>query len=103
MGPRSTGSGRFADLGKDSECKTIIRSPADTTVKNCGTPIYGGRGGLYFKANTKSTFMAQFCHGTGDCSAAGLKRDGGGRGSAIFYDASGDLIAPIAVGDGSED
>ncbi|KAF2029532.1 hypothetical protein EK21DRAFT_112904 [Setomelanomma holmii] len=82
-----------------------IRTPASTT----GVPIYGGRGGSCFGANTKSTFMVQFCWGTGDCTSAGVKRDdllesqANTFTSAIFADADGNLIIPRSVGDESGD
>lgn len=82
---------------------------ADSLVldPNCGFPIYGGKGGICLEVETKATFMVQFCCGTGDCTAAGVKRDGAIIGntlsSLVLRDASGNMIVPHAVGDASGD
>lgn len=47
--------------------------------------------------------MVQFCCGTGDCSAAGVKRDGTIFGntlsSAVLRDDAGSVVVPHSVGD----
>jgi hypothetical protein len=51
--------------------------------------------------------MTQFCCGTGDCTSAGVKRDGAIIGntlsSMVLRDASGNVIVPHSVGDATGD
>ncbi|PIA92539.1 hypothetical protein CB0940_05179 [Cercospora beticola] len=79
------------------------RSPASTTDPNCGYPIYAGSGGVCFNGpGTKSTFMIQFCCGTGDCTAAGAsKRDDNSAvaSSVVLRDINDNILVPQSVGD----
>lgn len=51
--------------------------------------------------------MVQFCCGTGDCGAAGVKRDGLSLGSsyssAVLRDNDGNVVIPHSVGDHAGD
>ncbi|KAH7066255.1 hypothetical protein BKA63DRAFT_557792 [Paraphoma chrysanthemicola] len=104
----TTTNQRPADLGSTSQCRTISPFPIDP---KCGVPIHGGRGGLCFATNTMTTFMVQFCCGTGDYTSASVKRDGFIESqaniptftSAILANSEGDLIMPHSVGDEAGD
>lgn len=50
--------------------------------------------------------VVQFCCGTGDCTAAGVKRDsfwGSTMSSAVLRNDAGDIIVPHSVGDTAGD
>lgn len=88
----------------DPGCATIIKSPAGTDIVGCGTTI-----GAYSQAtcsvqNLKTTFMVQFCCGSGDCDAAGAKKIRGidykrtaSSTGVLIKDKNGTIIAPVEV------
>jgi hypothetical protein len=58
-------------------------------------------------ALTQTSSVVQFCCGTGDCSAAGVKRDGTYFGntmsSMVLRDEGGSVVVPHSVGDATGD
>lgn len=63
----------FFDIAEpNSDCATIIKSPADTTIQGCGTTIGTFKNAVCAELQIKDTFMVQFCCGQDDCTAAGV-------------------------------
>ncbi|CAJ2513932.1 Uu.00g020510.m01.CDS01 [Anthostomella pinea] len=70
-GSDSGGFAPFMDVPKpDDGCEIIIKSPASTRRAGCGHPIGSYKDGVCAALELDTTFMVQFCCGTGDCQAA---------------------------------
>jgi hypothetical protein len=57
----------------DPTCRWIVLTPAGRDSENCGTPVLTVTGAACQRVAIQSTFMLQFCCGTGDCKAAATK------------------------------
>ena len=62
------------------ECQIIIMSPVgqDVAGTNCGNVVLASKSAGCYYTHLDSTFMVQYCCGSGDCAAAGVggvKRD----------------------------
>lgn len=91
----------------DPTCTYIIRSPASVDVQGCGTLVGAFKNAGCVSLTLKETFMAQFCCGNGDCTAAGVNAKmvrglNYARGATLtgvgFHDADGKQIEPLEVG-----
>ena len=102
----------FVDIPQpDPGCSLIVRSPASVDVQGCGVVVGAFKNAGCVNLVLKETFMAQFCCGSGDCSAAGVGKKmirgmnyprGGTLLGAGFRDANGKPIEPIQVGEPPE-
>jgi hypothetical protein len=98
----------YLDVPQPGEgCATIIKSPAGTDVVGCGTTIGAYKQATCSVQELKTTFMVQFCCGSGDCEkAGGLKRghphqirgDSSFSGGVILKDKNGKEMTPLEVG-----
>ncbi|THW55283.1 hypothetical protein D6D25_03418 [Aureobasidium pullulans] len=55
----------------DPDCAMIIRSPAGTSMPECGQNVTTAYNAACAFATLSNTFMLQWCCGDGDCGAAG--------------------------------
>ena len=55
-------------------CQIIVMSPvtSDTSGDNCGDVVVAAKNAGCYPSIIQSTFMIQYCCGSGDCSAAGI-------------------------------
>lgn len=95
----------------ESDCQTIVKTPASTRVQGCGTPIAAYLHEACGHLELDTTFMVQKCCGD-ECDEAGLStrsakfppdylraRGGGGGGSGLYlHRRDGTRIEPIEVG-----
>ncbi|KAI0470803.1 hypothetical protein GGR56DRAFT_657719 [Xylariaceae sp. FL0804] len=114
QGSPSGGYAPFINVPQPAEgCQVIIRSPASTTIEGCGFPQGAYANAVCSTLDLDTTFMVQFCCGTGDCKAAGVEQrrsakfgaaylesrgGGGGGGGAYLYHANGTRIEPMEEG-----
>ncbi|KAI7515043.1 hypothetical protein KC347_g139 [Hortaea werneckii] len=91
-------------------CQVIVKSPADTTLQGCGYEVANFAQPACATLNLDTTFMVQFCCGTGDCQSAGagIKRSAkferdiassSGGGGLYLKDVNGTVIQPVKVGE----
>ncbi|KAI7088224.1 hypothetical protein KC356_g3517 [Hortaea werneckii] len=111
--PTATGGGwaPYIDIPEqDPNCQVIVKSPADTTLQGCGYEVANFAQPACATLNLDTTFMVQFCCGTGDCQAAGagIKRSAkferdiassSGGGGLYLKDVNGTVIQPVKVGE----
>ncbi|KAI1425419.1 hypothetical protein F5Y12DRAFT_374696 [Xylaria sp. FL1777] len=71
-------------LDEQAPCYLIFKSPASTTMPGCGETQKFFQDETCGTVNLKETFMVQFCCGTGDCSAAGIPAQTGGKRSQLL-------------------
>ncbi|KAG9751016.1 hypothetical protein KCU73_g6434, partial [Aureobasidium melanogenum] len=86
-------------------CRFIVRSPASRDLSSCGTTVLSVTGAACQRVALQSTFMLQFCCGTGDCSeAAASKRSdifsrSASSGALFLKNAtSGEMVKPLDQG-----
>ncbi|KAI7524303.1 hypothetical protein KC331_g18178, partial [Hortaea werneckii] len=110
--PTSDGGGwaPYIDIPEqDPNCQVIVKSPADTSLEGCGYMVANFAQPACATLDLDTTFMVQFCCGTGDCSAAGagMKRSAkfgrdsasSGGGGLYLKDVNGTVIQPVKVGE----
>ncbi|KAI1267908.1 hypothetical protein F5Y18DRAFT_415458 [Xylariaceae sp. FL1019] len=101
----------------DPGCEIIIKSPAGLDVEGCGYSIGSYSHAACSHVEIDTTFMVQFCCGSGDCTAATgsrslqrsarfndeylVSRSGGG-GSLYLSYPNGTMIQPAQVGKAPE-
>ncbi|KAI7326877.1 hypothetical protein KC326_g163 [Hortaea werneckii] len=102
-------AGQHPTAEQDPNCQVIVKSPADTSLQGCGYMVANFAQPACATLDLDTTFMVQFCCGTGDCSAAGagMKRSAkfgrdsasSGGGGLYLKDVNGTVIQPVKVGE----